>query len=235
MAATPAKPSIADTFTRLLRLSVGAGPPRASRAQLIVASEQQLARVAANGQTVERTIARALRATPGDYRKWEAEHGRLMSAVAGAANGERQARALLSAALSMIHRKALFTYLHHHTRRGDDRRVLIEHFHGHQSYSQAVVAEHGNYQRSIASLACIEHIGATLLLHQAFGEPLRHYENLYGEYFRSYCNSLLTPADEAAQASDSMRTLIPYLKRDVLDERTRLLALPAVAGANATR
>ena len=35
--------------------------------------------------------------------------------------------------------------------------------------------------------------------------------------------------------SDSMRTLIPYLKRDVLEERTRLLALPATAGANATR
>jgi hypothetical protein len=32
-----------------------------------------------------------------------------------------------------------------------------------------------------------------------------------------------------------MRTLIPYLKRDVLEERTRLLALPATAGANATR
>ena len=229
------KPSIADTFTRLLRLNLAGSPARVTRAQLIVASDEQLTQIATSGQGTERTIARTLRATPADYRKWEAEHGRLMSAVAGAANGERQARALLSAALSLIHRKALFEYLHNHARRGEDRRLLIAHFHGQQSYSQAVVAEHGNYQRSVASLACIEHIGATLLPHQAFGEALRHYENLYREYFRSYCNSLLTPANEAAEASDSMRTLIPYLKRDVLDERTRLLALPAIAGANATR
>ncbi len=230
-----AKPTIADTFTRLLRLNLAGSPARVTRAQLMVDSEQELARIAASGSTKERTIASALRSTPGDYRKWEAEHGRLMSAVAGAANGERQARALLSAALSLIHRKALFEYLHSHARRGEDRRFLIAHFHGQRGYSQAVVAEHGNYQRSIASLACIEHIGATLLSHQAFGEPLRRYENLYADYFRSYCNSLLTPANEAAEMSDSMRTLIPYLKRDVLEERTRLLALPATAGAHATR
>ena len=230
-----AKPTIADTFTRLLRLNLAGSPARVTRAQLMVDSEQELARIAASGSTKERTIASALRSTPGDYRKWEAEHGRLMSAVAGEANGERQARALLSAALSLIHRKALFEYLHSHARRGEDRRFLIAHFHGQRGYSQAVVAEHGNYQRSIASLACIEHIGATLLSHQAFGEPLRRYENLYADYFRSYCNSLLTPANEAAEMSDSMRTLIPYLKRDVLEERTRLLALPATAGAHATR
>ena len=235
MPAAPVRPSIADTFTRLLRLNVAGGPARVTRAQLIVASEQELARIAASGSLKERAIARALRDTPGDYLKWEAEHGRLMSAVASAANGERQARALLSAALSLIHRKALFEYLNSHARRGEDRRFLIAHFHGQKGYTQAVVAEHGNYQRSIASLTCIEHIGATRLPHQAFGERLRHYENLYREYFRSYCNSLLTPANEAAEASDSMRTLIPYLKRDVLDERKRLLALPATAGASATR
>jgi hypothetical protein len=235
MAVVPAKPSIADTFTRLLRLNAGSGPARVTRAQLIVASEQELARIAASGPIRERAIARTLRATPADYLKWEAEHGRLMSAVAGEANGERQARALLSAALSLVHRKALFEHLHSHARRGEDRRFLIAHFLGQKSYSQAVVAEHGNYQRSVASLACIEQIGTTLLPHQAFGELLRRYENLYTEYFRSYCNSLLTPANEAAEMSDSMRTLIPYLKRDVLDERARLLALPAMAGAQSAR
>jgi hypothetical protein len=235
MSTARVKPTIADTFTRLLRLNVAGGPARVTRAQLIVASEQQLARVAASGSIRERAIARTLRATPADYLKWEAEHGRLMSAVAGEANGERQARALLSAALSLVHRKALFEHLHSHARRGEDRRFLIAHFLGQKSYSQAVVAEHGNYQRSVASLACIEQIGTTLLPHQAFGELLRRYENLYTEYFRSYCNSLLTPANEAAEMSDSMRTLIPYLKRDVLDERARLLALPAMAGAQSAR
>ena len=161
----------------------------------------------------------------------EARRGRLEVAVV---EGDVRAEEV-DAALSLVHRKALFEHLHSHARRGEDRRFLIAHFLGQKSYSQAVVAEHGNYQRSVASLACIEQIGTTLLPHQAFGDLLRRYENLYTEYFRSYCNSLLTPANEAAEMSDSMRTLIPYLKRDVLDERARLLALPALAGAQSAR
>jgi len=233
MATAPAKPSIADTFSRLLRLNVGAGPPRASRAQLVVASEQELARVARAGPGPMRKVAANLMGTPLEYRKWEAEHGRLMTTVAMPATGERQARELLSAALSLVHRKALFEYLHHQARRGTDRRALIQHFHGSKSFTQAVISEHGNYVRSVASLLCVEHLGATLLVHQGFDEPLRKYENLYAEYFRSYCDSLLRPAD-TKDNSDSMRMLLPYLKRDVLDERKRLLAMPS-SGAHPTR
>ena len=234
MAALPAKPSIADTFSRLLRLSVGAGPPRVSRAQLVVASEQELARVARSGPGQQRKVAATLLAAPLEYRKWEAEHGRLMTTVAMPATGERQARELLSAALSLVHRKALFEYLSHQARRGGDRRALIHHFNGSKSFTQAVVAEHGNYLRSIGSLLCIEHLGATLLIHQGFDEPLRKYENLYAEYFRSYCNSLLAPPD-TSDNSDSMRMLLPYLKSDVLAERKRLLALPSTNAGHATR
>ena len=237
MSPAPATPSIADTFTRLLRLNPAAGPPRVTRAQLIVASEQQLARAARAGSVRQRQIAAPILANPSEYRKWESEHGRLMSAVAAPPTGDRQARALLSAALSLVHRKALFEYLRDHAQRGAERRELIQHFHGQKSYSQAVVAEHGNYQRSVASLICIEHNGATLLLHQAFDEPMRRYEHRYSEYFRSYCDSYLAPATEDGDGSDSMRMLLPHLKRDVLDERARLLALPAAPapGTHATR
>jgi hypothetical protein len=234
MAASPAKPSIADTFSRLLRLNIGAGPPRVSRAQLVVASEQELARVARNGPGQQRQVAVALLGAPLEYRKWEAEHGRVMNAVALPATGERQARELLSAALSMVHRKALFEYLHRQERRGADRRTLIQHFHGSKSFTQAVVAEHSNYLRGFASLLCIEHLGTTLLIHQGFDEPLRKYEGLYAEYFRSYCDSLLRPPD-TADTSDSMRMLLPYLKRDVLEERKRLLALPSVNPSQTAR
>src|SRR6476646_2193797 len=161
MAAAPAKPSIADTFSRLLRLNVAAGPPRVSRAQLIVASEHELARVARSGPGEQRKVAATLIGAPTEYRNWEAEHGRLMTTVAMPATGERQARELLSAALSLIHRKALFEYLHHHSRRGTDRRALIQHFHGSKSFTQALVAEHGNYLRRVASMVRVEHLGAT--------------------------------------------------------------------------
>ena len=237
MPAATAKPSIADTFTRLLRLSLGGGPPQVSRARLMEASEAQLARAARSGAAREQQIVGSLRAHPTDYRAWEAEHARFMTAIASQPTGERQARAMLSTAFSLVHRKALFEYLRDSARRGSARRILVQHFHGNKGYSRAVVAEHANFQRSFASLMCIEHFGTTLLAHQAFGEPFRRYEHLYAEYFRSYCDSYLAPPSESGDSSDSMRTLLPYLKRDVLDERARLLALPVSPepGAHATR
>jgi hypothetical protein len=199
------------------------------------ASEKQLARVARGGTTREQQIAGALLASPGDYRSWQSEHARLMDAVASQPTGERQARSLLSTAFSLVHRSALFEYFRAHPPRDSGRRLLIQHFHGNKSYSRAMVAEHGNYQRSFSSLVCVEHIGATVLVHQAFGDQLRHYENLYTEYFRSYCNSFLAPPSARVDGSDSMRMLLPYLKRDVLDERKRLLALPSTGAGHTTR
>jgi len=232
MAPATAKPSIADTFTRLLRLNLGGGPPQVSRMRLMDASEKQLARAARSGTAREQQVAGPLLANPKDYRTWEAEHARLMDAVAGQPTGERQARSLLSTAFSLVHRSALFEYFRAQAPRETGRRLLIQHFHGNKSYSRAMVAEHSNYQRSFSSLLCVEHIGATMLVHQAFGEPFRRYENLYAEYFRSYCNSFLSPAGAGDDGSDSVRMLLPYLKRDVLDERARLLAMHSTADAS---
>jgi hypothetical protein len=216
MAPATAKPSIADTFTRLLRLNLGGGPPQVSRMRLMDASEKQLARAARSGTAREQQVAGPLLANPKEYRTWEAE----------------QARSLLSTAFSLVHRSALFEYFRAQAPRETGRRLLIQHFHGNKSYSRAMVAEHSNYQRSFSSLLCVEHIGATMLVHQAFGDPFHRYENLYAEYFRSYCNSFLSPAGAGDDGSDSMRMLLPYLKRDVLDERARLLAMHSTADAS---
>lgn len=198
-------------------------------------SEAQLAQAARSGAARERQVAVQLLENASDYRRWESEHSRLMSSVAGTPRTGLQVRALLSTSFALIHRKALFEYLREHELRGGARRILVQHFHGFNSYTQAVVAEHGNYLRSFASLICAEGIGATLLAHQAFGEPLRAYEQLYTEYFRSYCHSVLVPATSAAD--DTVSSLLPYLKQDVLEVRTRLLAMPAVPerGARAAR
>jgi hypothetical protein len=237
MSPASAKPSIADTFTRLLRLNLGGGPPQVSRSRLMEASEKQLARAARAGTAREQQIAGPLLKNPKEYRTWEAEHARLMDAVASQPSGERQARSLLSTAFSLAHRTALFEYFRAHSPREAGRRLLIQHFHGNKSYSRAMVAEHGNYQRSFSSLLCVEHIGTTLLVHQAFGEPFRRYEHLYADYFRSYCNSYLAPPEAGDDGSDSMRMLLPYLKRNVLDVRARLLAMhsTAEAGSHSTR
>ena len=229
MAASSAGESIADTFTRLLRLSLPGAARLVSREQLMAASEAELARIARSGQPREQQLAGQLLASPLAYRSWETEHLRLMSAVANPKRNSGQARALLATTFSLLHRRALFEYLRSHTLRGAARRELVQHIHGQGSYSKAMIAEHGIYQRSSASLLCTEHIGATLLVHQAFGDLLRRYQNLYAEYFRSYCDSYLAPPPSLeAGDTDSVRMLLPHLKRDVLDLRARLLAMPAV-------
>lgn len=237
MAASTPRKSIADTFSRLLRLNLAGGPPLMSSAQLMAESEALLARAARHGSAREQQIAGQLLACPSEYQRWEAEHTRLMGTVASPVRNGPQVRALLSTAFTLVHRKALFEYMRSHELRGDARRLLVQHFNGHKSYTQAVVAEHGNFLRGSASLICVEKIGTTLLVHQAFGDPFRRYENLYSEYFRSYCDSYLAPPATDLGDTDSVRTLLPYLKRDVLDVRARLLAMPAVheAGTQARR
>lgn len=233
MSASSARPSIADTFTRLLRLNLTGGPPVVSRELLMEESEAHIARIARRDASLEQQIAAQILANPHDYRRWEVEHERLMAAVARPNRSAVQARALLSTAFSLVHRRALFEYLRGHAVRGTGRRDLMQHFHGNRSYSQAMVTEHSNYLRSSASLLCAEHFGTTILVHQAFGDPFRRYEQLYAEYFRSYCDSYLAPPAAANGDSDSVRTLLPYLKRDVLDVRARLLALPIAPAVGA--
>ena len=219
------KPTIADTFTRLLRLDLAAGAPRLRLEQLMEESESELAQAARAGRPEEQRIAGQILGNPQDYRRWESQHLRLMTAVAGAPRAGLQVRALLSMAFSLTHRKALFDYLRERRLRGAGRRRLVRHFHGHSSYSHAVIAEHANYLQSAASLMCAERIGSGLLAHQAFGKPLRDYEQRYVEYFSGYCQTILGYGD--SQDGDDTRALLTLLKQDVLALRLRLMAMPA--------
>ena len=226
MASPPAKPGIADTFSRLLRLNLAGGPPPLTAKQLIEESEHLLQKAARSGTARQQQVAGQILASPLEYKRWEIEHARLIAPVAAATRIGLQTRALLSMAFTLIHRKALFEYLRDRAPRGAMRRALMRHFHGDHSYSHSIVAEHGNYLRGASSLLCVEQIGATLLAHPAFGDPLQTYEQLYDEYFASYCDSVLLPGD--SMEGDSVRSLLTYLKRDILEVRTKLLAMPAV-------
>jgi hypothetical protein len=225
MARPAAKATIADTFTRLLRLDLAAGGPRLSLEQLMEDSDAELAQAARNGRPEQQRIASQILGNPQDYRRWESEHLRLMTAVAGTPRAGLQVRALLSMAFSLTHRKALFEYLREHRLRGNRRRLLVHHFHGHSTYSHAVIAEHANYLRSAASLICAERIGGGRLAHQAFGEPLQQYEQRYVEYFSGYCQSVLQSGD--SEDGDNTRAMLIMLKQDVLALRARLMAMPA--------
>jgi hypothetical protein len=191
---------------------------------LMDASEERLDAAAHSGTALEQHIAARLRDNPRDYRRWEMEHSGFMERVLKAPRPALQATALLSLGFSLLHRQSLFEFLRTSALRGAQRRALVAHFHGGHSYSQAIVAEHGNYLRSAASLICVEHIGTTLLKHPAFGEPLRKYQQAYGEYFRTYCHSATMPA--SMSASDTTQPLLPALKFDLHELRTNMLAMP---------
>jgi hypothetical protein len=218
--------STADTVRRLLRLGRDAGGSSETLTleELMSVSETHLEQLARGKSGAAVLVASRILDTPTEFRRWEAEHARLMRGIAGLARRALQLRSLLSATLGLLHRKALFEYLRDHQVPTTGRQRLIGHFYGHNDYVQTLLAEHGKYLRSAASYLCTSHIGAEYLQHPVFGEPLRAYANLYNEYFRTYCDSVLAP--EGDEASENLQTLLPYLKREVLETRNQLLARP---------
>ncbi len=224
---TPARSSIADTFSRLLRLNVASGPPLVTLKQLMDESEAHIEYAAQRGPSTEKQIAQQLLASPIEYRNWESAHSQMMASVARPHRSALQASTLLSTAFTLVHRRAFFEYLRGQNITGPRRRELVQHFHARKSYTQAVVAEHNNYLHSSASLMCSERFGETIVPHQAFGDAFRRYEQVYAAYFRTYCHNYLAPTAIDNEISASVRPLVPQLKRDVLALRAKLLALPA--------
>jgi len=232
MAANTAKKSLSlgDTFSRLLRLRLPSGPV-VTGMQLMDASETRLSQLArSSSASPEQIVAKRILDNPTDFRRWESEHARYMDGIAREPRQPLQIRALLTLSFALTHRQALFEFLRDRHLRGPQRRQVVAHFHGGAGYAQAMVAEHNNYLRSSASLICSAYIGSTTFAHSAFGEPLRAYGQMHMEYFRTYCEGLIAPAD--GPDSDAIQSLLPHLKRDVLEMRTRLLAMPAQSDRN---
>ena len=217
-----------DTFLRLLRMGRpgDAGGERDLLAldELMHLSETHLEHLARGKSGPAVLVASRILDTPREFRRWEGEHARLMRGIAELARRALQIRALLSATLGLLHRKALFEYLRERQVPTAGRQRLISHFYGHNDYVQTLLAEHGKYLRSAASYLCTAHIGAEHLQHAGFGEPLLAYAQLYTEYFRTYCDAVLVPADD--ESAQNMQALLPYLKQEVLETRNLLLGRP---------
>jgi hypothetical protein len=195
-----------------------------TRAYLMEESEARIAGLAReDGATPQALIARRMLEEPHLYRHWESEHDRLMRNVAET-RAQDQITALRSACFGLIHRKAMFEYLRVNKITGRDRHAVFELVYGDQDYARAVVIEHGNYVRSLSSLACSHHLGWALLDDRAFGDPMTRYEARYADYFRAFCNSALTSNRYAGD--DTLSTLLPYLKRQLGALRRGILAMP---------
>jgi hypothetical protein len=186
-------------------------------------SESRIENVAREGSTTQALVARRILEDTRLYRHWEAEHDRIMRSVASETRLRRQVIALRSACFGLIHRKALFDYLCLYRIAGRDRHAVFELIYGDQDYVKAVVAEHSNYMRSTSSLLCSNYLGRILLDDRAFGDPMLRYEQRYADYFRAFCGSAL--ASNRFNNDDTLRTLVPYLKRQLGEQRRAILAL----------
>lgn len=197
--------------------------PGASHRQLMDESEAHIAAIARDGPSAQAQLARRMLDDTRLYSRWEAEHDRLMRSVAEAR--ERQPIALRRASFGLIHRKATFEYLQQQRIKGRDRHAVFRLLFGeNHDYVCSVIQEHGNYLRATASFLCTSHIGLRLYADDAFEEAFRRYEQLYGDYFRTFCTNAL--AADPYQGAATLRTLLPYLKEQLGKLRRAILALP---------
>jgi hypothetical protein len=215
-----------STASRLLRLVWPVSETDArvvSHNQLMDESQRRLYSAVHCGVPVEETVATRILGSAREFHRWEDQHACIMKRIAGERHCEAQKAALLDASLALIHRKALFEHLRDAQVRGQRRRHLMAIFCGHHDYETAVISEHGIYLRSAASFLCSSHVGRRLLFDEIFNEPLAQYEDLYGEYFRAFCNAAVL-SERSADAA-LLRPLVMSLKRQVSEYRAALLAL----------
>ena len=198
--------------------------PGVSHLRLMEESEARIADIARDGHPAQALIARRVLDDTRLYQRWEAEHDRLMRSVAGEARGQRQATALRRASFGLIHRKAMFEYLRDQKIIGRDRHAVFDLVYGPEhDYAATVVSEHSNYVRAAASFVCSLHVGLTVLRDRAFAEPLSRYELLYADYFRAFCGTALS--SNQYKTGDTLRTLVPYLKRQLSTLRRAILVM----------
>lgn len=168
----------------------------------------------------EHLVAQRLLENTKTWQLWESEHSGLMRQVADYGALRTQAAALRHASVRLIHGKALFEYLRKQAVRGTERNKIVHYFYPTRGYQSAVIAEHGGYLRKACSYMCASHVGTGVVHDPAFLDPMRHYEDLYSEYFDLYCRTLFP---EEGMESASERSLLPLLKHQLNEWRWVIL------------
>jgi hypothetical protein len=194
--------------------------------RLMEESEARVEMAACFDSPADTLVASRILENPDAYRRWEAEHDRLMRAISEQARLARQVVALRSTAFGLVHRKAIFEYLRERQITRPKRHRLFSLFYGTRDYTNAVLAEHGNYVRCSSSYLCTYHLAERLMQDAAFDEPLRMYEQWYSEYFRAFCDAALAQTEEEKQAIAAMDALRPLLKFQLAEARQAILEMP---------
>lgn len=195
-------------------------------AQLMEESEARVEMTAICDSPTDALVASRLLGHPQAYRRWEAEHDSLMRSVSGQTRPARQAAALRSTALSLVHRKAIFEYLRIRGITGGKRHRFFTVFYGVRDYASSVVTEHGNYVRCSSSYLCARYLADHLMEDAALGEPLQIYEQWYSEYFRAFCDGALARTESEKLGAAPMQALIPLLKHQLAEARRAIMHMP---------
>jgi len=195
-------------------------------ARLMEESESRVEMTANSLAPADILVAQRILLRPAEFTRWEAHHDHLMRAVSSHGQLPPQMVALRATALSLVHRKALFEYLRQTRLTGAKRRSLLAVFYGCADYTNAVLAEHGNYVRCSSSYLCTQHLAEHLMHDSALDEPLALYEEWYAEYFQAFCDVALAETEAEKQACLAQESLKPLLKHRVTEARKAILAMP---------
>lgn len=194
-------------------------------ARLMEESEWRV-EIAANSNSPDDFVVRRVLESPVIYRRWTCEHDWLLRGISARPRVEAQVVALRAVAMNLVHRKALFEYLRERQLTGRKRRRVFQLFYGYRDYSNAVLAEHGNYVRCSSSYLCAQHLAEHLMHDAAVAEPMQLYEERFAEFFRAFCDGELAQSEEERQAVESLDTLRPLLKYQLAEARKAILAMP---------
>ena len=195
-------------------------------ARLMEESEWRV-EVAAGSHSPEGLVVRRVLESPSIYRRWLGEHDYIVRQISTRPKVDTQVVSLRSAAMNLIHRKAFFEYLQDRQLIGRKRRRLFALFYGSsRDYTNAVLAEHGNFVRCSSSLLCAQHLAEHLMHDQAVSEPLALYEQRFKDFFRAFCDGEIAETELEKRAAEPVDTLRPLLKFQLAEARRAILAMP---------
>lgn len=197
---------------------------RISQARLMRESEERVLDAAVSAEPRERLVAIRVLEDAGLRRSWTAEHRRILCDVASERRSANQIAVLKIKSFALVHRKALFEYLREREFRGEKLRRALALFHSSRCQTDALIVEHGQYLRSACSYLCATHLGTTVVCDGAFQDPFAHYEQLFKDYFRAFCDAALAGPNDEVVATQTV--LIPLFKYHVAEQRRAIMLMP---------
>ena len=194
-------------------------------AQLMEESELRVEMTAHSCSPADLTASRVLERRD-IYRRWEAEHDRLLRPVSSQRQLGNQVLALRGTSFGLVHRRALFQYLRARQPPRAKRRLLLRIFYGCRDFANALLTEHSNFVRGTSSYLATQHLADHLMHDYASSEPLQMYEQWYTEYFHAYCDIELAETEEEKARVAPLEALRPLLKYRLAEARQAIMAMP---------